>query len=144
MSNLDFWRKNSMDLNQVFENFLKSDSLSSWTPQVEKVLAAKCEISEGPQTYTLKFEIPGLKKEDIKIDLHDNRLTVSGEKREEKREEKDKKLHYSEVSYGSFMRSYTFPNKVDAEKVEASYDSGVLKVEVAKAASSAARQISIK
>lgn len=144
MSNLDFWRKNSVDLNQVFENFLRNDFSPSWSPQLEKAFAAKCEISEGPQTYTLKFEIPGIKKEDIKIDLHDNRLTVSGEKRQEKHEGKDKKLHYSEMSYGSFMRSYTFPNKVDAEKVEASYEGGVLKIEVAKAASSAARQISIK
>ncbi len=144
MSNLDLWRKSFGDIDSLFDAFLKNEVASPWAGTMKKAMAAKCEISENAEAYTLKFEVPGLKKEDIKVDLHDNRLTVSGERKEERKEEKDHKVHYSEMSYGSFMRSYTFPLPVDSEKVEASYDGGILKVQVLKTGAPKARQITIK
>lgn len=148
MSNLELWRRSLTpwtDLDSVFDNFFKSEVPDTWSRGMKKAMAAKAELSETPSAFVMKFEIPGLKREDIKVDLNDNRLTVSGERREEKKEEKDHKVHYSELSYGSFMRSYTFPVAVDPERVEASYDGGILTVQVAKApASKSARQISVK
>lgn len=147
MSNLELWKRSLnpwLDMDGVFDNFFKSDLPASWSGNVKRALAAKVEISETPEAYLLKFDIPGLKKEDIKIDLHENRLTVSGERKEEKREERDHQVFYSELNYGSFARSYAFPTTVDSEKVEATYDGGVLNLKVAKRGTSGARQITIK
>jgi len=151
MSNLDLWKRPLSPFNDVenwMNGFFRAEPFaqwpSQWSTEMRKTIAARCEVSETPQSYLLKFEIPGMKKEDIKIDLHDNRLTVSGERREEKKEEKDHKVHYSEMGYGSFMRSYTFPTAVDAERVEARYENGVLSLNVAKSEGMKARQITVK
>lgn len=147
MSNLDLWRRSISpwsDFEGLFDQFLKPELPASWSGNMRKAMAAKVEISETPQAFLLKFDIPGLKKEDIKIDLHDNRLTVTGERKEEKREERDHKVHYSELNYGSFSRTYTFPTAVDAERVDAVYDGGVLKLQVPKLGGAKARQISVK
>ncbi len=141
MNQLDFFRKGSNDMNALMDNFFRGEFPWAVTPQMEKAISAKCEISETPTAYNLKFEVPGLKKEDIRIDLHDNRLVVSGEKKSER---KDEKIHYSEFSYGSFVRSYTFPTKVNPEKVDAKYDGGILRIEVAKTTEAPARTISVK
>jgi HSP20 family protein len=95
MSNLDLWKRSVSpwsDLDGLFESFLKTNLLPAWNGNMRRAMAAKVEVSETPQAYLLKFDIPGLKKEEIKIDLHDNRLTVSGERREEKREEREHKV----------------------------------------------------
>lgn len=102
-----------------------------------------CEVSETKANYLLKFDLPGVNKDQIKIDMHENQLTVSGERREEKKEE-DKKRHLSEVFYGSFMRSFTFPTTVDPERIEAKYDNGVLSISVPKSEATRARQITIR
>ena len=111
----------------------RSSSLASYAP--------KCEVTEDKSNYYVKFDLPGMPKDQIKIDLQDGQLTVSGERKEEKRDEKKK---YTEMSYGSFLRSFTLPTPVDSEKVQASYDNGVLSITVAKAENSKARQITIK
>ncbi|MBK9324334.1 MAG: Hsp20/alpha crystallin family protein [Bdellovibrionaceae bacterium] len=147
MSNLELWKRSMSpwaELDGLFDNFLKQEAPTTWSGNMKRAMAARVEVSETPQAFLVKFDIPGLKKEDIKIDLHDNRLTVSGERREEKREERDHKVHYSELSYGSFARAYTFPTAVDAEKVEAAYDGGVLSLHIPKLGNAKARQITIK
>lgn len=102
-----------------------------------------CEVTEDKSNYLLKFDLPGIPKEEIKVDLHDNRLTVSGERKEEKHDD-TKRKHFSEVFYGSFSRSIEFPTSVNAELVSASYDNGILSVTVPKTDGVKARQISIK
>jgi HSP20 family protein len=68
----------------------------------------------------MRFDLPGVSKDQIKIDLHENTLTVSGERKTERKEgDAESKKHVSEVYYGSFMRSFTFPQTVDPERVEA-------------------------
>jgi HSP20 family protein len=147
MNSLDFWRKpGSFDnFDQMMSSFLQGDLMPSGFGLSRKGLSAACEISETPESYFMKFDLPGLKKEDIKIDLSENRITVSGERKEE-RVEKDKtqRTQYSEVSYGSFSRSYSFPTPVDANKVDAKYADGVLTIAVGKSADTQARQIAIQ
>ena len=146
MNNLDFWRKPGFDSfdRSLFDDFFRGERMPSLGSGKAMNLSAACEISETGDGYLMKFDLPGLKKEDIKIDLRDNRLTVSGERREEHKE-KDKKhrTQYSEISYGSFSRSYTFPNNVDSSKVDARYSDGVLSITVPKSADSQTRQIAI-
>jgi len=143
--NLDFWRTGvARPLDRFFEefmspNFKRKDGLETshggFHPQ--------CEVSESKEGYHMKFDLPGISKDQIKIELHENQLTVSGERKEERNVE-DKKTHFSEVYYGSFTRSFTFPTQVDAEKVLAEYDNGVLNINIPKSEQSRSRQITIK
>lgn len=98
---------------------------AEWAPAVD--------IAETPESYTLHAELPAMKKEDIKVTVEDGVLTLSGERKFEK-EEKNKKFHRVERSYGRFQRSFTLPTAVDESKVAATYNNGVLDVLIPKAA----------
>lgn len=89
----------------------------------------RVEISENEEAYTIEAELPGLEKDDVKIALRDGVLSFSG-KKEFRKEENKKKEHYfkSEFYYGTFERSFHLPDSIDAEKVQARMDKGVLKI----------------
>lgn len=82
-------------------------------------------ITENKDEFTVTLAVPGMKKDDFKIDVEGNMMTISSEK-EEKKEEKDKKFTRQEYSYSSFSRSFTLPDEVNKEKIDARYDNGVL------------------
>ena len=103
----------------------------------------KVDISETPQEYTLRAEIPGMKKEDTKISVNNNVLTISGEKKSEAKHE-DKKYHRVETYYGSFQRSFVLPDAIRADKVSASFKDGVLTVTVPKSEESKEKTVDIK
>lgn len=109
-------------------------------------LSPSCEVSESKASYLVKIDLPGVGKDQIKIDLHDGVLTIAGERRDERASKPDEegRRHFSEVSYGSFSRAFSFPAQVDPERVEARFDAGVLSVTVPKTEATRARQISIK
>jgi HSP20 family protein len=83
-------------------------------------------ITENKDDYLVSLAVPGMKRDDFKIDVDGNMLTISSEK-EENKEEKDKKFTRREYSYSSFSRSFTLPDEVNKEKIEAKYEDGVLK-----------------
>lgn len=84
-------------------------------------------ITENKDEYKVALAVPGMKKEDFHIDIDGNMLTISSEK-EESKEEKDKKFTRKEYNYSSFSRSFTLPDEVNKEKIEAKYEEGVLKI----------------
>ena len=84
-------------------------------------------ITDRKEDYLVSMAAPGLKKEDFKIDVEGNMLTISSEK-EEKNEEKDEKYTRQEYSYSSFERSFTLPDEVNKDKIDAHYQDGVLKL----------------
>ena len=88
-------------------------------------------ITDRKDDYLVSMAAPGLKKEDFKIDVEGNMLTISSEK-EEKNEEKDEKYTRQEYSYSSFGRSFTLPNEVNKDKIDAHYQDGVLKLVLPK------------
>lgn len=98
-------------------------SVAEWSPLVD--------ITEDEKEYLVKAELPELKKEEIKISVHDDVLSISGERKYEK-EEKGKKYHRVERAYGSFMRSFTLPENADGSKVNAEYKDGVLQIHLPK------------
>lgn len=103
-------------------------------------------ITEQQNDYLVSLAAPGLKKEDFKIDVDGNMLTISSEK-EESKEEKDKKFNRKEYSYSSFSRSFTLPQEINKEKIEARYEDGVLKVSLPRkeeAKKPAAKSIAVK
>lgn len=120
--------------NDVFDNLLKEEKVS-WMPAVN--------IMEREKDYKIDLAVPGLDKKDFNIEVENDMLVVSGERKEEKVEEKDK-VTKREFHYGSFKRSFTLPEIADVEKINASYNNGVLSVSIAKkeeAKQNAKRQI---
>ena len=102
------------------------------------------DIAESDKEFEIQFQLPGLKKEDIQINVDNDRLTVSGERKFEN-EKKEKNYHTVESHYGSFSRSFYLPDSVNAEKIDASYKDGILTVLVPKdAKKESKRTISIK
>lgn len=103
-------------------------------------------IVEGKEGFRIEVAAPGLNKDDFRIDLHNNVLTISSEK-EERKEEKEEKYMRREFSYSSFKRSFTLPVTVDADKIAANHKDGILQIEIPKkeeAKEKPARLISIK
>lgn len=104
--------------------------------------APSCEITEQENSYLMKVDLPGVKKDQVKVEMDGDRLTIRAERKEEK-EENTKKRHLSEIAYGSYLRSFTLPQAIDANKIEAKFDDGVLTVTVPKGQANKAKQISI-
>ncbi len=103
-------------------------------------------ITEQKNDYLVSLAAPGLRKEDFKIDVDGNMLTISSEK-EETKEEKDKKFTRKEYNYSSFSRSFTLPEEINKEKIEAKYEDGVLKISLPRreeAKKPAAKNIAVK
>jgi len=114
-------------LNDVFGSIINdtflNDKLVSRTPGVN--------IIETENEFHIELAAPGLKKEDFKINLDKNTLSVSTEKKDEKVEE-GKKISKREYNYNGFVRSFTLPETVDHSKIDAEYVDGILKLTVAK------------
>lgn len=110
-------------------------SVAQWSPVVD--------ISEDDKEYAIKAELPDVKKEDIKLNVHDDVLTITGERKYEK-EEKGKKYHRVERAYGSFMRSFTLPEDADGTKVTAEYKDGLLNVRLPKSEKAKPKSIEVK
>ena len=104
--------------------------------------APPVDVYEDEHNVTLKIEVPGIEEKDIDVRIENNTLTVHGERKFEK-EEKEENYRRVERQYGSFTRTFTLPNTVDPEKVQADYDKGVLKIKLAKKAEAKPKQIKV-
>jgi HSP20 family protein len=91
----------------------------------------RMDVTEDDKAFGVTIELPGMTEKDIAVSLTDRVLTVAGEKKEEK-EQKDKDTYRSERRYGSFRRAFELPNDIDANKIEASFKNGVLKIDLPK------------
>jgi len=114
-----------------------------WTKQMT---LPKVNIIENKNNFNLEVAAPGLHKKDFKIDINGNLLTISGQK-EENKEEKEDKFTRQEYNYSSFSRSFTIPDDVQIDKIDATYDGGILKLtlpKTEKAAKSTQKTISVK
>lgn len=110
------------------------DAFHGWSPAVD--------IHEDKDSFIVQSELPGLKKEQIDISLHENVLTISGERKTESNQE-SANVSRSERYFGKFQRSVTLPKAVDPSKVKASYQDGLLTVTLSKAEGAKPRQIEI-
>lgn len=126
-------------LGRVFDELMAGRPMAAaagrWAPALD--------VTEDDGSWVLTVELPGAKREDVSIEVHDDLLTIRGEKKCE-REEKDEKRHYVERSYGSFSRSLRLPAQVDADRIRATFQNGVLTVEVPKTEAQKPKQIDIK
>jgi HSP20 family protein len=117
------------------ENGKETMTVADWVTTVD--------ISENEREYLIKAELPEVKKEDVKITLEHGVLTIQGERQQEK-EEKGKKYHRVERSYGTFVRSFTLPDSVDEEKVAAEFKDGMLHLRLPKTEKAKPKAIEVK
>ncbi|TAF77910.1 MAG: Hsp20/alpha crystallin family protein [Bacteroidetes bacterium] len=110
----------------LFENYLSESQVS----KVNKFLP-HVDIVEAEKEFEIHAAIPGINKEDFKIEIDKKILTLSGE-RKFVNEESSKNFKSIETNYGKFSRSFTLPENIDSEKIEASYENGILKISIPK------------
>ena len=110
-------------------------TLTEWIPAVD--------IAEDDKEYTIKVELPGVNKEDVRVSVEGGVLSISGERKAEK-EEKNKKYHRIERTYGSFARSFTLPEGTVSDRVGAEFKDGVLKVHLPKDEKAKPKSIDVK
>jgi HSP20 family protein len=126
------------EINRMFDDFAGSRQGEN---AVTKVYPAS-DIVENKDSFVISVELPGLKKEDVKVTLQNSMLTISGEKKVES-ETKEHTYHRVERSYGSFYRSFELPTPVDSGKIQADFKDGILKINLPKQEEAKPKEIAI-
>ena len=126
-------------INQLFDASLADSgedvALRAWTPSVD--------VYEDEDSFLIKLELPEISREDVKVSLNDNTLSISGERRVEN-EQKRENYHRVERSYGQFYRSFTLPPNVDTGAINAQFKDGMLRLTIPKKEEAKPRQIEVK
>ena len=151
MRDLSLWNPlNELDLAEPFRRMEQMmDALWRGWPirfsldTTEPLLRPAMDVIENDTNLTVRVDLPGVKPDDVRIEVENNTLTISGEIAETK-EEKDQRYHYRERCYGKFQRSLNLPNTLDTDKVEASFENGVLHVVIPKLPHAQPKQITVK
>ena len=130
------------EMNRMFDNFFgaprrveKDDRVLYWTPRVD--------IEEADDQFVVTAELPGLNKDDVKIEVNDHVLTFTGEKKTEN-EKMDRNIHLYERAYGNFCRTFTLPDNVDVDKIEAEFKDGILHIDIPKTEEAKPRQVEVQ
>lgn len=126
------------DMDRFFNTFFDNPP-----EEVEGFWSPTVDIKEDNENFLVKVELPGLKKEDIKISVRGNMLSVSGERKHES-ETKNKTFHRIERSYGRFSRTTALPSDVDPDKAKATYKDGILTITLPKPESSKLNEIEVE
>ena len=142
---LSLWRDTWSPVSEFRREFdrLFDDWASPSNAQVlraEQSFVPACDVEESDDHYLLTLEMAGIRKDDIKLEVNDGQLTISGERRNEAKQDGQ---WYSERRFGKFQRTFSVPVGIDADRVEANYQDGILRVMVPKAESAKPRQIKI-
>ncbi len=109
----------------------------------ETEVKLKIDVKEDEKSFTVHADIPGVKKEDIHVEVDNNQVTIRAEVKQEKEEKKGEKIIHSERTYGMASRSFTLSSDVDASAVKAEYKDGVLNLTLPKKANGAAKRITV-
>jgi HSP20 family protein len=130
------------EINRMFDGFFRGGAddegqmfLSSWSPATD--------IVEHENEYVVNLELPGVDKDDVKITMQENLLTIRGQKKEEK-ESNGSQYRRVERSYGEFQRTFQLPSSVKSDRIEAAYRDGILTVSLPKAEEARSKQIEVK
>ena len=134
-------------MEEMFEEFLSRPFSRMMWPSQKFIEAAEqapsVDIFEEGNSIVVKSDLPGMSKEDIEVNLTDDTITLSGEKKEEEKVEK-KNFYYHERAYGSFSRTFTLPAEVQSDKAKASFKNGVLEVRIPKSEEARRKEKKIK
>lgn len=135
------WDSFAQDFDSFFDDFDRSLG-SNILPRDNRgqTFSPMADVQESDKAYELSFDMPGFKPEEMTIDLNGNTLTVSGQR---ERSSNDSKLHRSEKFYGEYRRSISLPENIKGDQIEASYENGVLNIQVPKSQLAQSRKIEI-
>jgi len=132
------------EMDRLFDSFFREPFQSlDWTSWGTENWSPAIDVAESDKELTVRAELPGIDPKDLDVTLSGNQLVLSGEKREET-ERKEKNFFLSETRYGSFRRTVTLPEGIDAEHVDAQYANGVLTLRLPKTAPAEVRRIEVK
>ena len=130
-----------------FEEFFKDFGKGFWVKPFafpeDAGTPMKIDVKEDEKSFTVRADIPGVKKEDIQIEIDDDLVSLRAEVKHEKEEKKDEKVVYSERAYGMVSRSFTLPVDVDAKAAKAEYKDGVLSLTLPKKSNGSAKRIAV-
>jgi len=129
--------------NRAFAPLFGGDTQPEENEVVTRSWAPRVDVLETTDTYQVTAELPGIRKEDVEITLENNLLTLKGERKFEKDGSQQESYHRIERIYGPFSRSFTLPNKVAQDRVEAKFDSGLLTITIPKVAEARPKKIEI-
>jgi HSP20 family protein len=141
-------KKGVIDMKQALEKWAPFGELNDWNDRMNRLFTRtgwdggrellttadwmpSCNVSEDDKEFRIRVELPDVRKEDVQVKLENGTLIIEGERKEEK-EEKGVKVHRREMSYGKFIRRFTMLDEVDASKIKATYDNGILMVTIPK------------
>jgi HSP20 family protein len=149
-NSVSIWRNPTTiaSLDRVFDDLFErtlSDPLKSWSgsKNSQQWFNPACDIEESEDHYLVCLELPGIKKEDVKVEVHNQQLTVSGHRKKERNAEGKFSTRVQEREYGEFRRVFTLPNQVNVEKIEATFQDGELLLSLPKVEAAKPRQIQI-
>jgi HSP20 family protein len=125
------------------ENFFKGMRLRPWI-DAEAEPRIKVDVSEDDKNYTVKAEIPGVKKDDIHVAVEGSQVSIEAELRKESEEKKDQKVVRSERYYGRQYRSFTLATDIDSSKAEAKYEDGVLRLTQPKKSTGSSTSVKVQ
>ena len=133
------WRRLNRLFDEAFGNWAAVPSengtvTSAWVPA--------CDITEDKENLRVVVELPGVKPKDVKISLENNLLSIRGEKKQESEQTTDR-VHRYERAYGTYERTFTLPSTVDADRIQARYDNGILTVTIPKVERARPREIPV-
>jgi HSP20 family protein len=140
---VDFEREPNRMFNSFENRFGISKSKEDDNAYENAVWMPLTDIYEDKDKYSLKLDLPGIKKEDVKISFVDGKLSISGERSQEN-EHKDSKCHRIERSFGKYYRSFNLPEHVQSEKINAEFKDGQLTISIPKAEEAKPKEIEIK
>lgn len=129
------------EMNRLFDAFFRGGQFDDGS--YGTFLAPSVDILEQDHAYIVEAELPGLTKDDVKISIEGNVLTIRGEKKQEATNE-GRYYHRSERTYGSFTRSFTLPSSVKIDKIEANYKNGILTINLPKAEEAKPKAVEVK
>lgn len=130
------------EMNRLFGSLFDSTTPRNGVRTSPRRWIPAMDVAETDDQYVLRADLPGLSEDDVRVELEDNILTISG-KRSSAHEESKNGYHRVERSYGSFSRSVALPEGVDADGIQANFDKGVLEVKVAKPEQIKPRKVAI-
>jgi HSP20 family protein len=128
---------------EMFKDFGKGFLVRPYALPAETELSMKLDVTEGGNEYIVQAEVPGVKKEDIHVDVEGDTVSLRAEVKQEKEEKKGEKVVYSERTYGMVSRSFALPAQIDGGAVKAEYKDGLLKLTLPKKANGAGRRITV-
>ena len=132
------------EFSQIEDSFdrLMNEMVTMRRGNQQPAFSPSCDITENTNQYILKFDLPGVSKDQIQVEVNRDQLVVHAERKDEARSEGDRKF-LSEVFYGSYTRSFTLPSSMDEKKVDAKFENGVLTIVVPKSDGLKSKQIPV-